>query len=228
VITASVTGAVLTATVASMLAFAGASHAQVKARVPDGLFNGQAKAAPSIPTPFTTAAEQCIVPAANFHGLNALLLRAVLRVESSLKPDAIGRNKNGTFDIGIGQINSIHLPELKKFGIEPGHLADACVGTYVSGWFLKRAIAARGYTWEGVASYHSRTPEFNVRYQRLLIAEIQKSQIQAPDSDLTPTPIGPKSVIRNQPEIATGVGALQKKTEPAGEPGMMVFEQQNY
>jgi hypothetical protein len=221
---ASVTGAVLTATVASMLAFAGASHAQVKARVPDGLFNGQAKAAQSTPTPFTTAAEQCIVPAANFHGLNALLLRAVLRVESALKPDAIARNKNGTFDIGIGQINSMHLPELKKFGIEPGHLADACVGTYVSGWFLKKAIAARGYTWEGVASYHSRTPEFNLRYQRLLIAEIQKSQTQAPHSALTPTPMGSQSATRDQPEIATDIGALQKKAEPAGESRMIVFE----
>ena len=223
---ASMTGVVLAATVAGMLNFAGASHAQVKAKIPDGLLKGQAKAVQSSPTPFTTVAEQCIVPAANFHGLNPWLLRAVLSVESALKPDAIGRNKNGTFDIGIGQINSMHLPELRKFGIEPGHLADACVGTYVSGWFLKKAITERGYTWEGVASYHSRTPEFNLRYQRLLIAEIQKSQTQPPYSALTPTPMGPQSVIRHQPEISVGIGALQKKTEPAGEPSMMVFEQQ--
>lgn len=184
------------------------------------------RAAIAVPPAFSTPAEQCIVPAANFHGLNPWLLRAVLRVESSLKPHAIGRNKNGTFDIGIGQINSMHLPELRKFGIEPGHLADACVGTYVSGWFLKKAIFERGYTWEGVASYHSRTPEFNIRYQRLLIAEIQKSQTMPPASALMATPMSQQSMVGLQPQISGAVSALQKKSEAGAEQDMMVFEQQ--
>jgi hypothetical protein len=58
----------------------------------------------------------------------------------------------------------------------------------------------------------------------LLIAEIQKSQTQAPHSALTPTPMGSQSATRDQPEIATDIGALQKKAEPAGESRMIVFE----
>ena len=92
-----------------------------------------------------------------------------------MKSGALGKNQNGSVDIGIGQINSIHLKELSQFGIGPVHLQDACIGTYVAAWHLKKAIAARGNTWEGVASYHSRTPYFNKRYQALLINEMIRS-----------------------------------------------------
>lgn len=127
------------------------------------------------PPAFTSTTERCIIPAATYHGINPWLLRAVLNVESALKPDAIGKNSNGTIDIGMGQINSIHLPELKRFGIEAGHLTDACVATYVSAWHLKKLILRHGNTWEGVARYHSGTPSFNKRYQILLWNELVRS-----------------------------------------------------
>lgn len=186
------------------------------------------KSVPSAP-PFSTEAERCIIPASTFHGVNPWLLRAILRVESSLKPGAFNRNSNGTIDIGIGQINSMHLPTLKKYGIDSTHLSDACIGTYVSGWFLKKVIVERGNTWEGVASYHSRTPEFNQRYQRLLIEELQRSQASTSYPAAMPTPMpaqGGQPVLRyglvpnpkaHQPIIAT---------RPADEAkGMMIFEQ---
>lgn len=124
---------------------------------------------------FSTPSEQCIVPASTYHAVNPYVLRAILNVESGLKSGALGKNQNGSVDIGIGQINSIHLKELSQFGIGPSHLQDACIGTYVAAWHLKKAIAARGNTWEGVASYHSRTPYFNKRYQALLINEMIRS-----------------------------------------------------
>lgn len=124
---------------------------------------------------FSTPPEQCIVPASTYHTVNPYVLRAILKVESGLKSGALGKNQNGSVDIGIGQINSIHLKELSQFGIGPVHLQDACIGTYVAAWHLKKAIAARGNTWEGVASYHSRTPYFNKRYQALLINEMIRS-----------------------------------------------------
>lgn len=124
---------------------------------------------------FTTPPEQCIVPASAYHSVNPYVLRAILNAESGLKSGALGKNQNGSVDIGIGQINSIHLKELSQFGIGPIHLQDACIGTYVAAWHLKKAIATRGNTWEGVASYHSRTPYFNKRYQALLINEMIRS-----------------------------------------------------
>lgn len=38
----------------------------------------------------------------------------VMKCESGLRPDAINKNKNGTFDIGIGQINDVHSKRISR------------------------------------------------------------------------------------------------------------------
>lgn len=113
-------------------------------------------------------ATRCVVPAANFHGVNPWVLRAILKVESGLNPAALGRNPNGSVDVGMGQMNSIHFPRLRSFGIAPDHLLDGCIATYVAAWHLAAQVRLHGNTWFGIASYHSATPCFNARYARLL------------------------------------------------------------
>ncbi len=129
------------------------------------------------PPPFSTEVERCIVPASQYHGVNHFVLRSILKIESGLKPGAVGKNRNGTVDIGIGQMNSMHFGELAKYGIAPDHLKDACVGTYVAAWHLSKTIARYGNTWFGVAAYHSATPYFNRRYQALLNNEMVKGGV---------------------------------------------------
>lgn len=124
---------------------------------------------------FTTEVERCIVPASHHHRVNHLVLRAILNVESRLNPKAVGKNDNGTLDVGIGQMNSIHFKELAKHGIGVDQLKDACVGTYVAAWHLSKMIAKHGNTWFGIAAYHSATPYFNNRYQILLRNEMVRS-----------------------------------------------------
>ena len=113
--------------------------------------------------------ERCIPAAAQHHRIDPRLLRAVLKVESDLRPWAFGRNVNGTVDMGMAQINSIHLPELARHGIQSQHLFDPCVASYVAAWLLRKNIDRHGLTWHGVAAYHSLTPEHNLRYQGLLM-----------------------------------------------------------
>lgn len=129
------------------------------------------------PTLFSSEMERCIVPAAEFHGVNAFVLRAILKVESGLKPGAIGKNRNGTIDVGIGQMNSMHFPALAKVGVSPESLMNACVGTYVAAWHLRKSIDKYGNTWFGIAAYHSTTAYFNARYQILLSNELVKSGV---------------------------------------------------
>jgi hypothetical protein len=124
---------------------------------------------------FSSAAERCIIPAAEFHHVNGFVLRAILRVESGLKPNTITRNANGTLDVGMGGMNSSHFQELLNHGIAPAHLLDACVATYVAAWHLKKNLSQHGNTWFGVAAYHSTTPYFNARYQILVYNELVKS-----------------------------------------------------
>lgn len=75
---------------------------------------------------------ECLMPASKYHGVNPYLLFAVLSVESRFNPHALNQNSNGTVDIGMGQINSIHLPELRRYGLSANHLLDPCKATYVS------------------------------------------------------------------------------------------------
>jgi soluble lytic murein transglycosylase-like protein len=123
----------------------------------------------------TKPLNKCILEAADYHGVNPYLLRAILVVESQLNPKAINVNKNGTRDIGVAQINSIHLPVLQTHGIKENHLMDACVNTYVGAWLLRKQITRYGMTWFGVAAYHSVTPDRNFRYQVLVYNEMVRS-----------------------------------------------------
>ena len=118
---------------------------------------------------------KCIAGAAQYHGVNPYLLRAILVVESQLNPKAINVNMNGTRDIGVAQINSIHLPVLQNHGIHESHLMDGCVNTYVGAWLLRKQISRHGLNWFGIAAYHSVTPDKNFRYQVLVYNEMVRS-----------------------------------------------------
>lgn len=119
--------------------------------------------------------DRCVEPAAQYHGVNPQILRAILMVESRLNPGVVSRNSNGSIDVGIAGINSIHFKELAKHGIGHNQLLDACVSTYVAAWKVRKKTERWGNTWYGVAAYHSETPYFNQRYQVLLHNQLVKS-----------------------------------------------------
>ncbi len=152
--------------------------------------------------------QRCVPGAASFHGVNPLLLEAVLRVESGLRPATVTTNSNGTVDVGMGGTNSIHFRELARYGIMPQHLLDACVATYVAAWHLRRAQSRFGNTWEGAAAYHSATPAYNWRYRVLLYNELVRMGVvrgaiqPVPRLTSAAAPAQPRSA--QQPAAATG------------------------
>ena len=141
-----------------------ASHARAQNPTP-------AKSAPGL------AADPCLMPAAQRHGVNPHILRAILQVESGMRPHVVNRNRNGSIDVGMAQINSIHFRELAQWGITPDRLLDPCVATHVAAWHLKRVMVRHGNTWFGVAAYHSATPVHNQRYQALLRQELVRTGV---------------------------------------------------
>lgn len=168
------------------------------------------------PAPFTTSVERCIIPAANYHGVNQHILRAILKVESGLKPNAIGLNDNGTKDVGIGQMNSMHFKELATWGVAPSDLLDECIGTYVAAWHLRKVVARNGNTWYGIATYHSATPYFNKRYQALLFNELVRTGVmdgpQLPVPPLKPGGAAQSSASAKKPKV---VGEAQVSKLPS-------------
>lgn len=91
-----------------------------------------------------------------------------------MKTWEVRKNSNGTYDIGLMQINSVHLAELAKHGIGPAHLQDGCVSAFVGAWMYRRKMDKHGNTWTAVGAYHSETPEHRDRYARTIHSIIQR------------------------------------------------------
>lgn len=98
------------------------------------------------------------------YGLDPWLLYSVAYVESRHNMFAVNKNRNGSYDLGMMQINSIWLPELKRHGIEPKHLFDACTSIDVGAWILAKSIRRYGYNVRGVGAYNSARPEIGNKY----------------------------------------------------------------
>ena len=99
--------------------------------------------------------EPCWDAAAKYHGLDPWLLYSVAYVESRHNASVVsGKNRNGTYDIGLMQINSIWLPELRRYGISESTLKNGCASTYVGAWIMAKNIRRYGYTWQAIASYN--------------------------------------------------------------------------
>lgn len=115
-----------------------------------------------------TGATRCVVLAAERHSVNPWVLKAILKVESDFKPAVVRRNVNGTLDLGMAQINSVHLKELSQYGIDEADLLNPCVASFVAAWHLAKLHRRYGNTWFAVGAYHSATPCFNNRYVGLV------------------------------------------------------------
>lgn len=108
----------------------------------------------------------CWNSAAEYHNVDVWLLYSIAWVESRFNPSAKAVNKNGSTDLGLMQINSIWLPELRKHGITKAHLLDGCSSVYVGAWILSKNIKKYGYTWKAIGAYNSRTPSIGFRYAK--------------------------------------------------------------
>ena len=90
------------------------------------------------------------------YDIEAELLQAIAAVESGYQAGAMNySNSNGTRDIGLMQINSIHLPGLLKQGVtEERLLSEPCLSVEIGASILAGFIQRFGYNWTAVGSYN--------------------------------------------------------------------------
>jgi len=117
-------------------------------------------------------ASTCFELAAQRYRVPVTLLKAIAIQESGGRANAMNRNPNGTYDIGMMQINSAWLPTLARHGISAQHLLDPCVSTLVGAWILSNNFARLGYTTQGLGAYNAASPDKRERYARQVLQHV--------------------------------------------------------
>ena len=140
----------------------------------------------------TLPAHACWDEAAQRYNVSGHLLYAIAHVESALDPRAIGRNADGSRDLGLMQINSRWLPHLARHGIEEHDLFEPCINIHVGAWILADNVSRLGYTWAAVGAYNAASPARREAYIKKVRRQLEASTADAPPhgrpSPSTPLP----------------------------------------
>ena len=147
-----------------------------------------AESVTSASTDSHAALRSCWEQAANLHRVNPYVLVAIADVESNHRAVALNRNRNGTVDIGVMQINSGWLPQLEKYGITSRHLLDPCINVHVGAWILSRNMTRFGETsWRAVGAYNATRDDLRLRYARKVYERLTKRLAAAPRNGSSPS-----------------------------------------
>lgn len=84
------------------------------------------------------------------------------------------RNSDGTYDLGLMQINTIHLPELARYGITEKMLVNnECINIGVAAWYIRRVTIGQNLTdresfFRSIARYHNKQEPYISVYTKKL------------------------------------------------------------
>jgi soluble lytic murein transglycosylase-like protein len=113
----------------------------------------------------------CISKYSKKSGIPESIYYSIARVESGLNPRAINRNKNGTVDIGLMQVNSATA---RYYGYNPAELFDVCKNVEVATLKLSDCLNKWGYTLHAIGCYHSENLHYKVRYVKQFLKYYNK------------------------------------------------------
>jgi hypothetical protein len=123
----------------------------------------------------------CLMLSAQTYAVPPQVMVGILHVEGGKVGQEVGPNVNGTYDLGPMQVNTIWLPQLAGFWNVDTQTAhkwvrdNSCVNLHVSAWILRQKLnEAKGNLFNGIARYHSATPEFGHKYAYKVIKAMDK------------------------------------------------------
>ena len=155
---------------------------------------------------FTAVAQAfCFEEAGKAHGISPELLRSIARVESGFNYKAVNKNRNGSRDLGLMQINSAWIDTLNLKRDEL--ITDPCYNVMTGADILRRCIDRYGYTWEAVGCYNAKSKGKREGYSWKIYRELKREKT--------------RSMARERdalPNTGTSVQSLQFRTRDAEKP----------
>ncbi len=126
--------------------------------------------------PMRPLTADCVLEAARASGMPAAALFAILATENGRMGEAL-RNKNGTWDLGCFQVNTVHLKDLAAMGISAkAVLCDGRANAHAAAWLLRKEYRRTGNLWRAIGAYHSRTPHRRDAYIRRVKSNLERLQ----------------------------------------------------
>ena len=109
------------------------------------------------------ASNSCSNEAGTMFRIEPNLIKAIALVESNLKKDSIGKNRDKnnnikSLDYWLMQINQMHIPLLKKRGIikdEQDLLDNPCLNIKIGTEILYNHFSRCGVTWQCLGTYNA-------------------------------------------------------------------------
>lgn len=124
--------------------------------------------------PMRPLTADCVLDAARASGVPAAALFAILATEGGRMGEALS-NKNGTWDLGYFQVNTVHLKDLAAMGISPrAVLYDGRANAHAAAWLLRKEYRRTGNLWQAIGAYHSRTPHRRDAYIRRVKSNLER------------------------------------------------------
>ena len=124
--------------------------------------------------PMRPLTADCVLDAARASGMPAAALFAILATEGGRMGEAL-RNKNGTWDLGCFQVNTVHLKDLAAMGISArAVLCDGRANAHAAAWLLRKEYRRTGNLWQAIGAYHSRTPHRRDAYIRRVKSNLER------------------------------------------------------
>lgn len=104
----------------------------------------------------------CFQEAGERYGVAPQVLWGIAQIESNFNPNAVNRNKNGSYDYGVMQINSSWRKTLGEQLWKS--LSDPCTNVMTGAYILRQCMDKYGNSWKAIGCYNSQTPVHRDRY----------------------------------------------------------------
>lgn len=121
----------------------------------------------------------CIVAAANLYNFSPTILYGIYTAEQG-KVGYERQNDNGSYDLGVMQINTVWVPELSKhWNLSEKETRvvlrdDGCLNIKTAAWILKQQLNKEPDLIKAIGNYHSKTPRHNKRYRSTVLLNLKE------------------------------------------------------